>query len=246
MKNFYFVGCSMTYGQDLTIDERQTISFPALISKHHNATFVNEGRPGGTNQRTVSKVLQNINRYDHMYIQWIETDRFTMYNPKNWHEVNFGRLLGNTTYQNCDYYKVFGKYYYGYWSSILFEFKAFLEQIVMLQSVLALNNQSYLFWCAGIPEWKILICDQTEFIKNLSSKIDISKFDDDMILQQYHEIQNLYKLIDFKKFITPEEFDGAVVFDQFPLGPTKHSLKDGEQYIANQILNLERIHNESI
>ena len=241
MKNFYFVGCSVTYGEDLSPEEKTTISFPALISKYHNATFINDGTCGSSNQRISSKVLQNINKYDQMYIQWTASNRFTMYDPKNWYEVNFTHQMVNLVYQSCDYYNIFGKYYFSYWSSVLFEFKTFLERIVMLQSILDQQNQSYLMWCGLTPEWKQLVCDETEFIKNLSSLIDISNFDDTMILQQHAEIQNLCKLINYRNFITPAQFDGYELFlGKFPLGPTGHSLREGEQYVADNILNFER------
>ena len=240
MKKFYFVGCSLTHGDDLSESERKTSSWPALISKYHNAEFVNDGVPGGSNVRTVSRVLQNINKYNRMYIQLSYINRFTFYDPKNWHEINFVQQLNHTHYRNIDYYKTFGKYYYSHWSSVLFEFKRYLEQIVLLQSVLNQNNQSYLMIPAGVIPWSKLICEEKNFVKNLSSLIDIQNFDDFNILKQYHEIQQLYKQIDLTSLMNHEPHVVTMINSEFPPGPTQHFLVAGEKKFAQLILNFEK------
>jgi hypothetical protein len=241
MKKFYFVGDSTTYGQDLSAIQRETVSYPALVSKYHAAECVNDGIIGNANNLVISQVLQNIGKYDKIYILFTFTNRFTLYDPKNWYPVNFNELLTSSNYQNIDYYKNFGRYYYGFWSSPLFEFKDFLEQIVMLQATLEQKNQSYLMWFGSSTIWTKLICEKKDFINNLSTLIDITKFDDHQILQQWSEIQHLYNQIDLKNLMSPLDFEGIdSVLRQFPVGPTGHTLEEGHRCIADNILKFEQ------
>lgn len=240
MKKFYFAGCSITHGQDLTDIQKKTTSYPALVSKHHGVEFDNDAVPAGTNQYTISRVLQNINRYDKIYIQLTSPDRFTLRDPNTWHDVHFNRQLASTYHQRLDYYLTFGKYYYGFWSSTLFEFKNFLEQIVLLQAVLNQKNQLYLMWFGRSSLWSKLICDKKDFINNLSTLIDITNFDDHQILQQYSEIQCLHDQINLKNFMSPFDFDAEQIMHQFPVGPTGHPLEQGHGCIADAILKFEQ------
>ena len=240
MKKFYFVGDSTTYGQDLLDHQRETVSYPALVSKHHAAECVNDAIIGSSNNRTISQVLQNIGKYDKIYILFTFTNRFTLYDPKNWYPVNFNELLSSSNYQNIDYYKNFGRYYYGFWSSPLFEFKDFLEQIVMLQAILEQKNQSYLMRFGSTAIWSKLICEEKDFINNLSTLIDITKFNDHQILQQYAEIQYLYNQINLKNLMSPFDFDFERSIFKFPVGPTGHTLEEGHRCIADNILKFEQ------
>ena len=228
-KKFYFVGCSTTW---------ENLDIPKLISAHHSAEFVNDAVSGGTNQRTVSRVLQNIRKYDHMYIQWGPTERFTLHDPKNWHEIHFSSQL-SSTYKNLDYYLTFGKYYYTYWSSILFEHKKFLEQIILTQAILAQNSQSYLMWgysptMWGHPTRQIdLTCSDPQFIEQLGNLIDITNFDDVQILQQYHELQNLYFQIDFEYYMKASTVNFNLV------NSTGHLNTEGQKFVVDRILSFE-------
>lgn len=241
MKKFYFVGDSTTYGQDLSDSQRETASYPALVSKHYGAECVNDGVIGNSNNRMVSQVLQSIGKYDKINILFTFTNRFTLHDPKNWYPVNFNELLTSSNYQNIDYYKNFGRYYYGFWSSVLFEFKNLLEQIVMLQATLEQKNQPYLMQFGSMDLWPKFICEEKDFINNLSTLIDVTKFDDQQILQQHSEIQCLYNQINLKNLMSPFDFDfKRSVLYQCPVGSTGHPLEEGHRCIADNILKFEQ------
>jgi hypothetical protein len=238
----YYVGCSLTYGDDLPADKREHLTWAGLVAKHYNADFVNGATPGGSNQRTVDKVIENINNFDKFYIQWTYRHRFTLYDPTNWYEINFVNNLSHDLYKDVDYYQTFGKYYYVFWSSPLFEFKAWLRQVILLQRYLESNNKSYLMWC-GVPTHyeSLSTRSEQEFLENIKEYIDIDKFSDSQIFEQHKEIQGLLSQIDFNNFISPSVFNAfRSVFQKYPVGPTQHPLEEGNQEIADFIINYEK------
>ena len=240
MKKFYFVGCSATNCDDIPELQRPSLSWPAIISKHYDATHTNDAMPGGTNSRTVSQVLQNIGVFDRYYIQWTVENRFTLYHSQNWHGVNFNEQIAHQLYQSEEYFTLFGKIYYTHWSPPVFEFKRWLEQLILLQSILEKNQCNYIMMCAKNKLWKHFTVNESEFISSLSKIHDITNLSDDMILAQYHHIQKLLSKINFNNFISPTDFYLDSAREIFPVGPTDHPLEDGMSYIANTILNIEK------
>lgn len=245
MKKFYFVGCSGTYGDDLTDEEKLTVNWPALISQEHGADWVNDSAKGGSNQRIVTKTLQQINKFDRYYIQWTVASRFTLHDSSNWYDVNFNSNLVHSMYSNVDYYKTFGKYYYTHWYIPVYTFKAWLEQVILMQNCLKVHNASYLMFSARENFWNYFVTDRDHFIDNFSKIHNITNFSDEQILQHHDEIQNLLGLIDFNNFIVPTDFCIDHIRKKYPLGPTQHLLADGTEQVANYILEFERKQNEN-
>jgi len=239
MKKFYFVGDSGTYCDDIPDDQKSTHSWPALVSQHHQAQFVNDAFPGASNDLIVSRVLRNLKKHDRYYIQWSIENRFTLYNSENWYTVNFNELLTNTAHQDKDYFKKFGKYYYVHWSSPVFEFKKWLEQVILLQNTLEKNNCQYIMITAHERLWKHLTVDKELFVEAFARLHDIDKFSDEQILDQYDDIQLLLGQINLEKFINPKDFYMEKPSFMFPTGPTQHPLHEGMRYIADAILKFE-------
>lgn len=240
MKKFYFIGCSGTHGDDIPDDQKNTHTWPALVSQHHRAQFVNDAMPGASNDLIVSRVLRNLKKFDRYYIQWTFEDRFTLYNSENWYIVNFNKLLTNTAHQDKDYFKKFGKYYYAHWSSAIFEFKKWLEKVILLQNTLEKNNCQYLMMIAHVGLWKHLTVDKELFVAAFAKLHNIDKFSDELILNHYDDIQALLCQINLEKFINPNDFYIEKPVSMFPTGPTRHPLHEGMRYTADEILKFER------
>lgn len=245
MKNFYFVGCSSTFGDDFTEEERLTINWPALISKHHGANWLNDSTKGGSNQRVITRTLHNIGKFDRYYIQWSATSRFTLHDASNWYDVNFNEILSHNLYSNVDYYSTFGKYYYTHWYVPVYSFKAWLEQVVLLQNSLKLHNASYLMTCSSGKLWEHLVTDKEKFIENFSKLHDITNFNDAQILQHHTDIQHLISMIDFNNFISPANFYIGQAANNYPTGPTQHLLASGAKWVADYILDFEQNHSKN-
>jgi hypothetical protein len=239
MKKFYFIGCSGTYCDDIPDNQKNTHGWPALVSQYHNASFVNGAMPGASNDFVVSQVLQNLKKFDRYYIQWTWENRFTLYNSENWHIVNFNQQLNNTAYQHKDYFKEFGKYYYAHWSSPIFEFKKWLEKVILLQNTLEKNNCQYLMLCAHNRLWKHLTVDKELFVAAFAKLHNIEKISDEMTLAQCDHIQTLLHQVNLENFINPNDFN-LEKCTMFPVGPTKHPLHEGMIYAADTILKFER------
>jgi len=241
-KNFYFVGCSGTYCDDIPDDQKSTHSWPALISRHRGANFVNDAMPGSSNDLIISRVLQNLKKFDRYYIQWTWENRFTVYHVENWDIVNFNQQFKNSRYGKKDYYNKFGKYYYTYWSIPIFEFKKWLEKAVLLQSILEKNNCQYLMMCASNLLWNKLIVDKADFVPSFADLHNIKNFSDDLILKHYDDIQILLEQLDMTNFIDPNQFYITEATKLFSTGNTNHPLHEGMRYTANKILEFEDKH----
>lgn len=239
MKKFYFIGCSGTHCDDIPDNQKSTHGWPALISQHHQAQFVNDAMPGASNNLIVSRVLRNLKKFDRYYIQWSYENRFTVQNSDNWHIVNFNEQLINITHQNKDYFKKFGKYYYTYWSSPIFEFKKWLEQVILLQNTLEKNNCQYLMMVAHDRLWKHLTVDKELFVSAFAKLHNIDKISDESIINHYDDIQLLLGQINLEKFINPNDFYITKPAFMFPSGPTRHPLHEGMRYTADTILKFE-------
>jgi hypothetical protein len=240
MKQFYFIGCSGTHCDDLTFEKRATHGWPALVSQHHQAQFVNDAVPGGTNDRIIRYVLKNLKKYDRYYIQWSWENRFTLYDADNLYPINFNNQLQHSLYNKKSYFSLFGKLYYTHWSVPIFEFKKWLEQVVLLQNTLEKHNCWYLMMTAHRGLWKKFVVSKDQFISNFSELHDIKNISDDQILEHYDDIQFLLSQINFKKLIDPNKFCANAPTFMFPVGPTNHPLEEGMIYTARTVLEFEK------
>jgi len=146
----YFNGCSFTYGDELKSPEKD--SWPSLVASNLKSDFLNHAVSGGTNDRIIYKTLLNVKDYDYFFIAWTSYARFTEYNPVDNFEINFNPALklnaslhySHDLKENYPKYKNYGEMYYKHWYNELFEFKKWLQQIILLQSFFDQHEKQYL------------------------------------------------------------------------------------------------------
>lgn len=230
--SLFFIGCSFTYGDDLS-DPGKT-SWPALVAGKNK--FVNAAVSGGTNERTMYQVIKNIDQYQKFYIAWTYIERFTRYRQDNNHEVNFNPMCKHVLYGNDREFKDYAKLHYGVWYNDLFAFKCWLQQIILLQRYLDNKNKPYIMINTvhnNIHSWSQ---DWTTFNDSVKSLLCFDIMNDDQLFSEHQEIQNLLDDIDKDRFIGWGQWSITDLLDRYPLGATGHLLEDGHQAVANYII----------
>lgn len=205
MTKLYFNGCSFTYGSGL--DNPADACWAALVAKHYNAEYKNDAVPGGSNDRIVKGVVTNIKNYDKFYVCWTYYSRFVKYNPVDNFEVLFtvGSVTGtknshnDKTKNNYTKYQEFVDIYYKHWFNELYEFKGFLHQIILLQSLFQVHRKDYVMLNTSyIWPWLSPI---DSFAENIKHMICFDKMSDEQIYREHKEINELVNQIDLTKFV---------------------------------------------
>tara|TARA_R110000803_G_C11961027_1_gene318705 strand:+ start:258 stop:1004 length:747 start_codon:yes stop_codon:yes gene_type:complete len=239
----YFNGCSFTYGDEL-VNPRQH-SWPALVSSCLKSNFLNDAVSGGTNDRIVYNTVQNINHYDYFFIAWTYYSRFTERNPTDNFEINFNPSLNldaslhysDDLKKNYQKYKDYGNLYYKYWFNELYEFKKWLQQIVLLQSFFKVHNKPYLMLNTTGNNLSAWLQPQEKFINATKHLLDFFDYlNDDQLLNEHLQIQELHSMIDKSTFI---EWDSWAITDlcsSYPCGKGGHLLEAGHQAVANKVV----------
>jgi len=242
--NLYFNGCSFTYGDEL--ENPQQHSWPTLVSSRLNCDFLNDAVSGGTNDRIVYKTLLNHKRYDFFIIAWTHYARFTEYNPIDNFEINFSPRLNlnaalqcsNDLKKNYSKYKTYGEMYYKHWYNDLFEFKKWLQQIVLLQSFLKQNNKPFIMLNTmenNISSWSQ---PQENFISAVRHLIDFfDRINDDQLMTEHAQIQEMISMIDKSMFIDWSHWNIKDLCADYPCGPNGHLLEDGHRAVADIVLD---------
>ena len=239
----YFNGCSFTYGNELT--NPQQSAWPTLVASQLNCDFLNDAVSGGANDRIIYKTIQNINNYDYFFIAWTRYTRFTEYNPVDNIEINFNPSLGldpSTLYSddlktNYSKYKDYGLMYYKHWFNELFEFKKWLQQIILLQSFFKQHNKPYLMLNTSDNNLSLWLQSRGKFIN--STKHLLSFFDcinDDQLLEEHTQIQKLNSMIDTSTFIEWSNWSINQLSFAYKCGPGGHILEEGHQAVANKVI----------
>ena len=229
----YFNGCSHTFGDDLT-DRNQ--AWPALISKKLNYDFVNDAVSGGSNDRIMYRTIKHANEFDRFYIAWTYTSRFTRYRSDNNHDVNFNPNLMHSLYNNHSEFKEYGKLHYVFWNNELYNFKLWLQNIVLLQRYLGSINKPYVMLNADhnhVNRWSV---DWNLFNSNVQSLLCFDHMDDKTLHDEHLEIQTLLKQIDTSTYIGWDSWWITKLHKEHSVGPTGHLLEDGHIAVANTIL----------
>ena len=229
----YFIGCSHTFGDDLT---DRDLAWPALIAKHLHCDFVNDAVSGGTNDRILYRTIKQANEFDRLYIAWTYTSRFTRYRADNNHDVNFNTSLTNNLYGNTPEFRDYGKIHYAFWHNELYSFKLWLQQIILLQRYLDSINKPYVMINADnnyINRWNV---GWNSFNDSVKSLLCFDSMNDEQLFAEHHEIQNLISQINFTNYIDWDTWWITKLFSKFPLGPTGHLLEDGNAAVADHIL----------
>ena len=241
--NFYFNGCSFTYGDELKNLELDC--WPALVAKNQQANFVNDAVSGGTNYRTVYKTLHNINKFDCFFIAWTDYNRFTEYNPVDNYEINFNpHLKINTSLHVSDDLKInywkfkdYAEIYYKHWQNELFNFKTWLQQIIFLQILFEKYHKKYVMintFSNNLEHWLQPKHNFISAVRHLFPFFD--NFSDDQLLDEHEQIQKLCGMIDTSRFIGWNDFCIRNLPENIARGPQGHILEDGHKLVAEKIL----------
>lgn len=232
----YFNGCSGTFGQDL--DDPAAQAWPTLVAKDLGCEFLNDAVKGGTNPRTVTRVLQHINDFDCFFIQWAHLHRFTLYDPENQWELNINRNLNNTHYSNQDKFMTFGKYYFAYWENPYTDYIQWLNQIILLQALFKSKNKPYVMFQGNdniaLPfPHNLTEIPKEAFVDTIKTKIKIDHLDDDFLFSMRDTIGYLLSQIDRTKFIDQGEYHFKKP-GTWTLG--RHPDVNAHQVTANKVL----------
>ena len=233
----YFNGCSHTWGDDLV--EPQASCWPTLIGQQTGYNYVNDSVSGGTNERILYQTIKNIDFYDKFYIAWTYTTRFTRYRSENNFEVNFNPQLKHSLYSNDAAFKDYGKIHYQTWHNELFNFKLWLQQIILLQALFKVKNKKFVMLNADnnyINKWTV---DWSLFNQNVKSLLCFDLMNDDQLYCEHQEIQALVRQIDFSNFVNWQTWWITCLTAQYPTGNTGHLLEQGHRVVAEYILNYE-------
>jgi len=239
----YFNGCSFTYGDELKNPEQN--AWPTLVADHLKCNFLNDAVPGGTNDRIMYKTIQNINNYDYFFIAWTAYTRFTEYNPVDNFEVNFNPNLNldpsvhHSNDLKTDYskYKDYGKMYYTNWYNDLFEFKKWLQQIVLLQSFFKQHNKSYLMLNTVNNHLTVWLQARDKFINSTKHLMSFFNYlDDNQLLNEHDQIQEVVSMIDTSTFIGWNSWTITNVPYTYKRGSRGHILEDGHRAVASKVI----------
>jgi hypothetical protein len=239
----YFNGCSFTYGDELTNPGKD--SWPSVVSSNLQCDFLNDAISGGTNDRTVYKTLLNANNYDYFFIAWTFYSRFTEYNPVDNFEINFNSNLtldaslqfSDDLKKNYQKYKDYGNLYYKYWFNELYEFKKWLQQIVLLQSFFKVHKKPYLMLNTTSNNLSLWLQPREKFINATKSLMDFFDYlNDDQLLNEHLQIQELNSLVDQSTFIEWNRWSIIDLKSIYPCGQGGHLLEDGHQEVANKVI----------
>ncbi len=240
---FYFNGCSFTYGDELQNPSES--AWPVLVSLHYGKEFLNDAVSGGTNQRTVYKTILNIDQFDFFVIAWTDYSRFTLYNPVDNFEINFNPQLkldaslhySDDLKKNYQKYKTHGESYYKHWFNDLYEFKKWLQQILMLQAVFDARNKKYVMLNTMSNRLSTWLQPKEKFIDSIKPFCEFFDYlNDDQLLQEHHQIQSMMSMIDTQKFIKWKDWAITDLSRHFPTGPGSHILEDGHKALSTIVI----------
>lgn len=242
--NLYFNGCSFTFGDEL--QDPKNSAWPALVGDSLKCRFFNDAVSGGSNDRIVYKTLLTANDYDYFFIAWTSYSRFTEYNPVDNFEINFTPVLNldaslhysNDLKESYSKYKNYGEMYYKHWYNELFEFKKWLQQIILLQSFFDQHKKQYLMLNTMDNNLSAWLSPENRFIDSCRHLIDFFDYaNDEQLLHEQKQIQELISLVDKSKFIDWNEWCITSLKSNYPCGPGGHILEAGHRAVAEKVLN---------
>ena len=239
----YFNGCSFTYGDELKNPQQN--AWPTHVASYLQCDFLNDAVSGGTNERTVYKTLLNVKNYDYFFIAWTFYARFSEYNPIDNFEINFNPQLNldpsshysDNLKKNYSKYKDYGQMYYKHWYNDLFEFKKWLQQIILLQSFFRQHNKPFLMLNTCDNNLSSWLQSRETFINATKHLLDFFDYlNDDQLLDEHTQIQDLVSMIDTSTFL---EWNSWTITDlslSYKCSPSGHILEEGHQAVANKVI----------
>ena len=230
----YFIGCSHTYGDDLKDPTNQ--AWPAVLSKKMGYEFVNDAVSGGTNDRILYRTIKHLDQFDHFYIAWTYTSRFTRYRSDNNHDVNYNPALKHRLYQNNSDFLYYGRIHYAIYHNELYAFKLWLQQILCLQSVLNCHRKPYTMLNAVenlVPKWCV---PWKDFNNSIHDLVCFDSMNDQQLEDEHQEITQLVSKIDLSRFPGWSNFWLTQLHNHYPVGVTGHLLDEGQIAYTDWIL----------
>jgi len=198
------VGCSFTAGEELP--DPATQAWPALLAVTNNWSVTNLGKGGGSNDRNIRIVFEEVNRYDLIVVAWTQPDRFEVPYDNDLLDINVNTARKRNIKWVDEYYSLHYDRLYSY--------KKWFRQIIMLQSYLKQLEKPYIF-CSTFGMWSDL---RQELYDEYSVKLV------DLIMQvdpRYYVEWPRWGMIDWQ--------------GDCPKGPGGHPLELGHKRIAEKI-----------
>ena len=236
----YTIGCSFTYGDELSNPTKT--SWPALLQEKYKCQLINDAVNGGSNQRTVYRLIKSLQEnFDLSIVAWTTYSRFTFYKSNNNNEVNFNPQLNSPIFNNNTLFKNWGETLYRVWYNELYAFKLWLQQIIQLQSLL--KHKNYLMINTMPNQLSSWLVPADKFIESTKHMVNIDHMNDEQLLAEYREIQYYVSLIDTTKFYKWADFAITELKSSFETGPGGHILEKGHAHLANLIYNHINVQN---
>jgi len=224
-------GCSHTYGDDLA---DKLSSWPYLLAEKLGMHCVNNAMSGGSNERIVYESLK-ADFFEIAVIAWTWKGRFTRYDEANNYQINFTSSLTHSDYKNLYHFKQYGKLHYTHWSNNLYNFKLWLQQIILLQRYFESRSQKYLMLNAADNNYSAFTSDWDKFNLNIKDLICFDHMNDEQLFQEHVEIQKYIAEINTNCYYNISEFHITDLHDEYPVGGTGHLLEAGHQHLANRL-----------
>jgi hypothetical protein len=213
IKKVLTVGCSFTYGEELQYPH--VSSWPALLGYQNKWKVANLGKGGGSNDRNIRIVFEEIkNNYDLIIVAWTTCNRFeinsTNNNGTSTPITPIDMSINMAAKMQCGW--ALG--YYANHHDRFYSYQKWLRQIVLLQSYLKQRNQKYIF-CNTFGIWSDLNeVSYEDFMPKLSDLTD-------QIDSEYYVEWPKWGMLDW--------------MGDCPKGPGGHPLELGHQRIAEKI-----------
>jgi len=207
------VGDSFTYGEELS-DRTQT-AWPYLLAKQNVWQVTNQGKGGGSNDRNIRIVFDEIeNNYDLIIVAWTTYDRFEINRTNNngLSETIDPLDISITLAEKIDF-KWALEYYLNH-NDRFYNYQKWLRQIILLQSYLKQRDQKYIF-CNTFGIWSDL------------REVEYENFMD--------KLSTLTKQVDGEYHVGWPQWGMLDWMGDCPKGPGGHPLELGHQRIAERI-----------
>lgn len=227
------IGDSSMLGEYLSNPNQE--SWLSILGQRLNAEVVNDSANSASNYRNVFQLVKNLKEnYDFYIIQWGPYSRYTFYKSDTNYEVNFNIHLEYGRWSNEKIYKDWGTVLYKHWHNELYAFKIFLQQIILVQSILKEHNKQYCMIHGPEQHLSRWLAPRDEFISKTKDLINFDIMNDKQILDEYEEIQYYSSLIDTSKFYKWNEF-WVTQLPDVKLASGSHPSKESHQHLADLI-----------